>query len=300
MDQALRGSLAVALAAATWGTWKLWLPPGGVLDPAAQGGIILTVSSAGAALAHALPPPAARTSPRPAPTTQDHAWLALFGLSEAANYLLYFKALSLGDSAAACVSHYLAPVLVALASPLLGEPMGRRVPAATALAFAGTVAIVGVGGTGPGTRAAALLGAASAVFYAGNIIVSKRLSRCYGPWQLVGLHNAIAAPFVWAMSATPPWSASWRELGLAAAGALVGGTLAAGLYLHGLARVSAAKAAVLSYLEPVGAATVGALVLGEPASAVRVAAIALVLATGVAVALERPSARPVVGPARED
>lgn len=287
--------MAVALAAATWGTWKLWLPPGGVLDPAAQGAIILTVSAVASAVAHRFSTPV----DRPAPTSRDRAWLVACGISEAANYLLYFRALSYGDSAAACVSHYLAPVLVALASPLLREPMGRRVPVATALAFVGTMALVGIGEPGPGTRAAATLGAASALFYAGNIIVSKRLARCYGPWALVGLHNAIAAPVVWAMTSTAPWTAGTRELGLAITGSLLGGTIAAGVYFYGLARIPAAKAAVLSYLEPVGAATVGVLVLGEPVSAVRVGAIALVLGTGVAVALEKAEAPLAVTPAND-
>lgn len=290
MGASARGALAVALAAATWGSWKLWLPGGGALDPAAQGAMVLTLSALPAlALARFTRPPAGLVAP------DKRAWLlvGLFGLFEAANFLFYFGALAAGDSAAAAVTHYLAPVLVAVASPLLREPMGRRVPLAVPVAFAATLVLVGAGGGSAATKAAALLGAGSALFYAGNILVAKRLSRHFGAWALLGLHNAIAAPIVWSFSRTPPWAAGRQELALAVAGALLGGTLAAGLYFHGLARVPAARAAVLSYLEPASATLVAALALGEPLSPVRVAAMLVIVAAGVAVATERA---PVLAP----
>lgn len=285
MSDAWLGALAVALASATWGTWKFWLPPGGVLDSAAQGGIVLTVSTIGAGIIWLLTP----REPREAPTRRDRMWLLLFGLFESANYLLYFKSLTFGDSAAACVSHYLAPVLVAVATPMLGESLGRRVPVAVVVAFLGTFALVGVGAPGAGTVDASRFGGASAIFYAANILISKRLSRCYTPWELIGLHNMIAAPIVWAMTSTPPWTAGSNELVLAVAGAIVSGTIAAGVYFYGLQRVTAAKTAILSYMEPVSAATFGVLALGEPISAWRVGAMLVVIGAGIAVATERPA-----------
>ena len=48
-------------------------------------------------------------------------------VSEAANFLLYFAALSSGDSATGSVTHYLAPVFVAIAAPMFGDRLGRRV-----------------------------------------------------------------------------------------------------------------------------------------------------------------------------
>jgi DME family drug/metabolite transporter len=91
---------------------------------------------------------------------------------------------------------------------------------------------------------------------------------------------------VWAFSRTAPWHAPAHELGLAVTGAVVSGTLAAGVYYYGLARISAARVATLSYLEPVSTATLGTLVLAEPMSLSRVAGILLVLVAGGAVAVE--------------
>lgn len=282
MERGRRGAVAVAVAAATWGSWKLWFPPGGTLDPAAQGAMILTVSSISAGLLALLSRPEGLDRAR----RSDGLLLVAFGVSEAANYLCYFRALAAGDSAAASVTHYLAPVLVAFASVLLRQPLGRRTAFAIPVAFVSTLVLAGLGAGQAGTRTAALFGTASAVFYAANIIVSKRLSRCFGPWALVGLHNAVAAPIVWAFARTPPWRAPAHEILLATTGALVGGTLAAGIYFYGLARLPAAKAAALSYVEPVSASIVGALVLGEPTSPARLVATVVILAAGVAVATD--------------
>lgn len=288
MTDTLKGALLVAGAAAIWGTWKIWFPPGGTLDPAGQGGLVLAFAGVVATII------ALSTRRVRAPLV---AWLGLgaFALGEAANYLLYFHALDAGDSAAAAATHYLAPVLVAVASPLLREPMGRRASWAAPIAFVATLALVGLGAGGDATYRAATLGAASALFYAFNILVAKRLGRWFTPWELVGFHNLGAAPLVLAMSSSPPWVVPAPELALGLTGALLGGTIAAGLYFAGLSRIPAARAAVLSYVEPVGAALVGVLVLGETLGLMQALAIGVVLAAGVAVASERAPATVRVG-----
>jgi drug/metabolite transporter (DMT)-like permease len=280
VTQQAKGSWAIVAAACTWGTWRLWLT-GPALDPAAQGALVLTIPGllCGAMLA--------RSAPRPAPRPRSAwAWMVAFGVLEAANYLLYFRALAAGDSAAAAVTHYLAPLLVAAAAPLLGEPLSRRVAFAAPVAFVGTLAMVGLGPPSDATTTAALFGAGSAVFYAANVLLAKRLSPHFSTLELLGLHNLMAAPLVWAFSRTPPWTAGARELALACAGAVLGGTLAALAYFWGLSRIAATRAAVLAYLEPVATGVVAAAFLGEPLTATRVVAMGVVLGAGLLVVSE--------------
>lgn len=294
MTERARGSWAIVVAACTWGTWRLWLPGPG-LDPAAQAALVLTVSGALAFVASRRSPRGGSSAGAPRPPGVWR-WMALFGLFEAVNFLLYFAALSAGDTAAAAVTHYLAPLLVAAAAPFAGEPLSRRVALAAPIAFAGTVAMVGFGSGGPASTTAALLGAGSAVFYAANVLIAKRLSPWFGALELVAYHNLLAAPLVWAFSRTPPWTVAPRELALALCGAVVGGTLAAIVYFWGLARIAAARAAVLSYLEPLATALVGALFLGEALTFGRLVAMAVVLGAGAAVASE-PAREPAPLPA---
>jgi len=275
------GAVAIALAAACWGTWRVWLP-GPALDASAQGAMVLTVSGV---LATVL----GLVRDRGLPTAPRAAWglLVVYAASESANYLLYFRGLGAGDSAAAAVTHYLAPALVALVSPFLGQRVGRRTALAIPVAFAATYVLARDPSASGAFGASAVLGAGSAVFYAANIFLAQRLSSTFSAWSLIGIHNLLAAPLVWAGSSTAPWSAGAAELGLAVAGSVLGGVLAAGAYISGLRVVSASRAAVLAYLEPVVTAAVAVLVLGEVLTPVRLAAMVVVLAVGVVVATDR-------------
>jgi drug/metabolite transporter (DMT)-like permease len=190
------------------------------------------------------------------------------------------------------VTNYLSPLFVALASPLLREPLGRRTPLAALVAFVATGALVGIGQTGPGTRLAALEGGTSAIFFASGMLVARRLTPFLGPWALVGFHDLLAAPVVWLGARTPVTSASRDELLRLAFGAVLSGTFAAGLYFYGLARIPAARTAVIAYVEPVSASLIGVFVLHQEMTVVKVVAIAVILGAGLAVATEKMPREP--------
>ncbi len=282
LTEARKGALAVAAAAALWGTWKLWLRGPG-LDPAGQAAFVL---GAAGLVASAL----ALLSRRRWSAVPSWAWAAMvvFGFTEAGNTGLFFRAMSHGDVATAVVTHYLTPVLVAIASPLVREPMGRRAPVAAAVAFLATAALVGFGQTGPGSQTAALEGAGSALFYTAGIFIARRLTPHFSAWELVGFHDLVAAPLVWMGSRTSFAAVGSDELLLLIGGALVSGTVAAGLYFYGLARIPAARTAVLAYVEPVSASMVGVLVLHQAMTPMKLGAMSVILAAGVAVASEAP------------
>jgi drug/metabolite transporter (DMT)-like permease len=284
VSESIKGALAVAFAATLWGTWKLWLP-GPALDPATQASFLLAFSGligSGIALYQR----------RRWPDVPRWAWLFLFGfgLTEGCNSALYFRSIQEGDLATAVVTHYLAPVLVASAVPFVGGVLGRRTPVAAGIAFIATALLVGFGGGSRGSRMAAMEGAGSAVFYAAGILLSKRVSHYFRPWEFVGFHNLVAAMVVVLGARTPLSSAGSHELSLLVGGGLVCGTIAAGIYFYGLARIPAARTAVLSYMEPVAATLAGLFVLQEPVTALKVVAMLVIVGAGIAVATEPTAA----------
>ena len=283
------GAACVAGAAALWGLWPLWV------REASSGRVAATMAMAVAGIGGLPLVLAERARGRGAllPRRLRHWWMvAALGVSNAANIWFYFRALDEGPVAPAVLSHYLAPVLVALAAPLvLGERRARRTPLALALALGGTAALLFGAGRGAGagaaaTRHAALLGAASAVFYAGNVLLSKHAARRFGNAEMFAFHALVAAAVLAPATGLPAAAGAWLLPGL---GALVSGLAAGVVYYAGLRRIPAERAAVLTYVEPVAAVLFGWAVLGEAPGAAALAGGALVVAGGILVVTADPA-----------
>lgn len=266
----------VAAAAVLWGAWPLVLRPSG-LPPVQQALVSLLVMSA--------PFPFVV---RRAPFADRGAVMALLvlGLADAGSVVLYFSAIARGPVAVAVLSHYLAPILVTLAAPLvLGERRSRRALAAALASFAGIGLLV----WRPGESMALLtagLGAASAAFYALFIFASHRAGRAFPPAALLALHALVSAAallLVYGAEAIPsPGPGALRV----ASGAVVCAVLATTLFFRGVTRIPAAVTGALTYLEPLTAALIGSFAFGEAIGWAGVAGVGLVLASGVAVATE--------------
>src|SRR5205085_674768 len=113
-------------------------------------------------------------------------YLALMGTCAAVNQVTYFAALQYTSVARAALSHYLAPVLVALLAPwLLRERFDPRVPVATAAALGGLALLLSEGmANAAGASDDALgvaLGLTSAVFYAALFFCAKRIAAPLSP-----------------------------------------------------------------------------------------------------------------------
>lgn len=222
-----------------------------------------------------------RRNPKPAGRTRPNPGLLLFsGVALAANWLFYFKAVDTTSISNAVLSYYMAPVLVALASPvLLKEPLERRTIAATVLSVAGLVIMLYQ--PGQSVRPADMLGIgyglAAACFYAMVTISGRWLEAVSAP-RLV-LTQCLTAALVLvptvllrgvpgghaglAALAVPP-----RSLALLALMGVVHTALALVLYFQGLHTVKVQHVGVLGYLDPVSAILFAFLFLGEvPSSA---------------------------------
>jgi len=270
----------VASAALLWGGWSLVLRPSGLAAPQSSLVVLLVL---------ALPAPfvvrRARLRDRGAALA-----LVVLGLADVGNMVLYFAAIHRGPVAVAVLTHYLAPVLVALAAPWLGDPRSPRALWAAPFSLLGLGLLVWrPGGEAPGVTAA--LGAGSAVFYAAVVFAARRAGRSWPPVAVTSLHAVISAATLLLLlggeALPPPGPGTLRV----AAGALVCGIVASLLFYGGLSRVAAPVAGALTYLEPLSAAVVGALAFGERLGWSALVGAAVIVAGGVWVALEPPVPR---------
>jgi drug/metabolite transporter (DMT)-like permease len=257
----LFGAACVATAAGLWGLWPAW-----VRGAAGGTGSAVVALLTGGAVSWPWALAAGARRPRAGGRVDGRAvaGLVALGLANAANVWLYFRAISEGAVAPAILAHYLAPVLVALAAPrVLGETPSRRTPVALALAIGGTAVLLLAGGgasMGQGARHAAMLGAASAVFYATTVLLSKRISRVLVDVELFSWQCLVAAAVLWPVSTVPRHAIDWAR---PAVGGIVS-SLAAGLiYYQGLRRLPAERVGVLSYLEIASGVLVGWIAFGE-------------------------------------
>ena len=270
-----RATATVAAAAASWGLWSLFLRPA-ELPSATAGALVLVVMGVATW-------PAAWRAPAVRWDRSTLALLAANAVLDAINVLTFFAAMQITTVAVAVLTHYLAPVLVALAAPRVeGQTVRGAVPASV-VAVAGLALVLEPWRAG-GAPLGAILGAISAVAYAGNVFVVRRLGQRIGAARAISYHAlaaaALMAPFAIVAGGDPTvGGVAWLALGAIATGAIAGAA-----FVWGLARIGSAKAALLTYLEPLVAVAVGALVWHEPLARFAAVGGALVLASGVYVA----------------
>jgi DME family drug/metabolite transporter len=268
----LLGSALVIAAAALWGCWSLAFKNAERLSPSLSAAtesavvfvvmLVTMVPFAVFARRRAVARGTVSATSRP-----RAAWLLLLflGLSDAGNALCFFGAMQKTSVAVAVLSHYLTPLFVAALSPwVLGEPARRSTWGALFLALSGLVLLLRPWQAAGGDDVVgALLGASSAVFYATNVFLSKRLE---GPFDAVEI-------------------ASWPKLTstialvvvAVALGGLLCGALPTVLFYAGLRRTQASQASVLTLVEPLVAVVLGVVVWGEALHATGVVGGACVL-----------------------
>ncbi len=182
-----------------------------------------------------------------------------------------------------------APVFAGILGSLgRGERPGRRWAAATALALAGTLLLVGAGGGDdvdlPGIAMALGAGASYAVYVAAS---KALLDRGHRPDAVVARALGLAALLLVPVAVVSGQGPLVTPGGLLMAAHLGLVTMVVGylLFGRGLAGVGVAVAGTLTLAEPATATTLGIVVLGERPGAVTVVGLALVAAGLVTLAL---------------
>ncbi len=275
-SSSLGGSALVVVGASLWGCWSLCFRTAErVAQPASLSAVAESVGVFAAMLVTMLPlalwvgrrrRTAGATATAGARAPSSWAWLFALGVSDALNALCFFGAMQRTSVALAVLTHYLTPLLVALLSPwVLREPAKRSTWGALALALAGLVLLLRPwAALGDDDVAGAALGAASAVFYAANVFVGKRLSGIFAPSEVAAWPKAsslaVLLAAAWATDTPLPSSS---VIAVLLAGGVVFGALPTVLFYAGLARIAASQASVLTLMEPLVAVVVGVVVWGE-------------------------------------
>ncbi len=196
--------------------------------------------------------------------------LCISGIAIGCNWVLLFEAYRYTSVATATVCYYMAPVLVMVASPLLGEKLtaGKLLCAAAAL-----VGVFFVSGMAGGQLPAAkeflgiLLGLGAAVLYASVMLLNKKLGRISSyDRTLVQLFvaGAVVLPYLLlkgGLSFAQMDAKGWLVLLVVG---IVHTGLAYVLYFGSMKELKAQTTALFSYLDPVVAIFLSALLLQEP------------------------------------
>ena len=282
------GTGLVLFAAVMWGTWSLWFRPTELSGRTTAPFVFacITLSS--------IPLMVRERATRASPirwTPRVLAMLAAFTVFDALNAATFFHAMTVTTVAVAVLTHDLAPVLVALLAPRVD---GVKVPGAS---LAALLALGGVtlllepwreGALGGDVLLGASLGLVSAVAYAGNVFLGRKLTLELGTATTLGVHALGAWLLLLPLAGTELFAIEARDVPYLAFAGLVPGALAGLAFLRGSALVGSARAAILAFVEPVVACVVGFFAFGERLSLWSLAGGALVLAAGLLVSRPRP------------
>jgi drug/metabolite transporter (DMT)-like permease len=219
--------------------------------------------------------------------------LALLGAVQGAHWLLFFLAVKHGSVALAVLTFYAAPLVLAVAAPLvLPERWSAPVLGAATIGAVG-IALIALGGSdGDASAWAVGAGLGSAATYAALVVLSKRLLLAETPpltvafWDCFVGALVVAPVLLLADRIVPTGAGEW------------GAVLALGIVLTGIStlvyvvllrHVSAQAAGVLTFLEPVAGVLLAWALVSEEPGGWTLAGGALVLAAGLVVVLLEPS-----------
>ena len=275
--------LGVLVAAASWGSWSLFLRPTGLP------GVVTAPLLLFGVFAACLP----LIPSDPVKPTWDRSavlWLFAYAACNATNVMTFFSAMSTTSVAVAVLTHSVAPVLVAVAAPFVdGTRSPRAVPAALLALFGLTLVLEPwrpQARTGDVALGAAL-GLASAFAYASCVFMLNRVVTRIGAVRTMSYHSGIAGLLVLPFAGARFLEVETSDLVPLAGAVALPGVIAGFAFVHGLRILGAARSAVLALLEPVVACAIGWAVFGESLGALAIVGGLLVVASAALVAGER-------------
>ena len=218
------------------------------------------------------------------------AKLLISGAMIGFNWVLLFEAYRYTTVSVATVCYYMAPVFILISSPFtLSEKITAKKTVCIILALVGVVLVSGVLEPGSMTSSdnlkGVLFGLGAALLYACVVTINKEIK------NVSGMDRTIFQMAPAALAVLPYWllkdnvSAITLEVEpvimLLVAG-IINTALAYDLYFASIASLSAQSAALMSYIDPVVAIILSAVVLKEGLSAVSILGVILVLGSAIA------------------
>ena len=193
--------------------------------------------------------------------------LLLSSVALGGNWILLFESYRYTTVATATICYYLAPVFLVLASPLLGEKLTGRKLLLSAVALVGMVFVSGVlqGGISGGKGIALACGAA--VLYASVVFLNKKIGpiSAYDKTAVqLGLAAVVILPYCLLTDGFALSGMGGGDYAMLAVVGIVHTGFAYWLYFGSVKQLSSQSVAIFSYLDPVIAILLSALLLGEP------------------------------------
>lgn len=286
----MRGSLLIACSASLWGLWSIFYRSAErAAHPARLGAEVEGIVVLGLMGLVLLPRALRDRSHATARSRADWLRLGFAGVLDGLNFLTFLLAMQRTTVAVAVLTHYLAPLVVALLAPLaLGEPWRQRTFGALALALLGLGLLLQPWSHPLSGRelSGALYGAASALCYGGSVVVQKRLVMRFSPWELGSFSKVPAlCILLLALPSTRDLALEPAPFAWLVAGGLLCGALPLVLFFTGLATTPASRAGVLTLCEPLVAVLVGVLVWREPLGAWSVIGACLIVVAAARIAI---------------
>ncbi len=222
--------------------------------------------------------------------------LLLSGSFIGLNWVLLFEAYRYTSVAVATLCYYMAPMIVMLLSPLLlGERLTKKKLICLILSLVGMAMVSGVFSPSEGSSLTGVaLGLAAAVFYASVILTNKRISGIASMDRTVaqlGVAALIVLPYALLTGEMTALSMDANALLMLLIVMIVHTGAAYALYFSSMDRLPAQTTALMSYIDPVSAILLSALVLKEAMNPVSVIGTVLVLGAVIACELPERSAK---------
>lgn len=213
--------------------------------------------------------------------------LLLSGAAIGTNWILLFEAYRYTTVATATVCYYLAPVFLLIASPLVGEKLTVRRLACIGVALVGMVCVSGVlkGGLPAVSELTGIaLEVGAAMLYALVILLNKKLSPISAYDKTVvqlGTAALVVLPYLLLTGGgdlSAMTGSGWMLLLIVG---VVHTGLAYTLYFGAMQALSAQTVALFSYLDPVIAVLLSAMLLKEPMDIAGVVGTVLILGSAL-------------------
>ena len=195
--------------------------------------------------------------------------LLISGICIGFNWILLFESYRYTTIATATLCYYMAPVIVILAAPiLLKERMTAKDLACVLLAVMGIVLVSGLPDTGAGTQntLGILLGLGAAVLYASVILMNKKITDIGAVDKTVvqlAAAGAIMIPYLLLTEDVTAISYTPKSLILLILVAILHTGFAYTLYFGAIGSLPAQTAAIFSYVDPVVAIILSAILFDE-------------------------------------
>lgn len=202
----------------------------------------------------------------PADIKKNLLVLCASGVALGCNWILLFEAYRYTTVAVATACYYLAPLFLLLASPLLGERLTVKKLLCVGVALVGMVLVSGVLHSGVAGLTGVMLATGAAVLYATVMLLNKKLKPIAAYDKTVvqlGAAAVVIGPYLLLTEGFAAQGMGIVQWGLLLVVGVVHTGVAYMLYFDSIRQLPSQTVAIFSYLDPVIAIVLSAVLLQE-------------------------------------